>query len=350
MRPCIFYIASFFILVSCQQETRHGTSADLVPFKNKKEKWGYMDSISKKTVIPCIYDSADSFKVNRAIVGIFVHKPHNCDYFERGVIDTLGNIIIPIKYKEVGGFLDRYFYVVVYLDDESLIKKEGILDWQGKEIIPPIYDDIEIKEDIFVITHTYDGDNDSYGCYNLNLKKEIIPCKYKEIYVLHKEITVLTDSGKYKYTCFNQEGKPFPPLRIDFMDNNGFFDFGKTEDVIDSIDSIKISQKKFVANYSFFMKGDYYNDDDILVKYLKKKNVKLYNKIHKITTACCFYQGDIHNTMSIDMFTDAVIKPFHDDLAQPFEFKLLIITLYQGKKQQNYLFITSMKAFDKKQK
>jgi len=321
-----------------------------------------MDSISKKTVIPCIYDSADSFYFfNRATVGIFVHKLHNY-YFERGVIDTLGNIIIPIKYEDIYYYSGEYFRVVYYDEGEER-EKEGVFDCRGKEIIPPIYRDIEIKEDIFAVTRTYDGDNDFYGCYNLNLKKEILPCKYKEITVLNKQLISVLSDGKYTY--YNQEGKPLPPFRADFADSDGFLDFRKAQmrpnEAIWDVDSLDIAYAKCIAIYDgMLVYGcDNDNSDNSYLSRLFKGKNRILNEIKKVSIACVLDQkieggGIASETFNlyqdvIDKNRDIIDKEYEDINDLPLvECKIMVITYYKNGKSRDEYYITSMKKTNKK--
>ena len=206
---CFFYISGFFILLSCQQETRQGTGIDLIPFKNKKEKWGYMDSISKTTIIPCVYDKAYPFLFNTAIVGM----KNEYAQLEYGVIDTLGNFILPKKYGCISFPVTGYF--LTYQKEEG----NAVFDLQGKEIISPNhYSFIEIVKDTFALT--YSNKNNFSGCYNLILRKEIIPCQYEKVTVLNNQLLTVLSEAKYAY--FNKEGKQLTPFKYNY--GNDFSD------------------------------------------------------------------------------------------------------------------------------
>lgn len=56
-----------------------------------------------------------------------------------GLVDVHGTVLVPIKYDEVGSFNDPY-------PDLSLVKlggKYGLVNKQGKEVLAPIYDNID---------------------------------------------------------------------------------------------------------------------------------------------------------------------------------------------------------------
>jgi hypothetical protein len=56
-----------------------------------------------------------------------------------GLIDVKGNLVIPVKYEEVGTFGDPY-------PELSLVKlngKYGLVNKQGKEVVKPIYDELD---------------------------------------------------------------------------------------------------------------------------------------------------------------------------------------------------------------
>jgi len=319
-----------------------------------------MDSINKKTV----YDRADTFKVNRVIVGIY--DEHYARY-KLGVIDTLGNIIIPIKYKEIHCFLDSFLYVVYFDVREGAVReKRGVLDLQGREIIPPIYNEIEIYHDIFAVTRTYENGNEFNGCYNLNLKKEIFPCKYKKIAPLSNQLIAVLSEGKYTY--YNQEGNIFVFNKYDYGNfSDGFLDFGKAqmrpdEAIGNDVDSLNIAYTKCIAIYSgllVFSCGNHYSTDDL--RFLKGKN-KIINEIKKIEIGCNLTQvteeGELAS-LYFDLYQDAVDK--NRDLINKrwdlngnindhplVECNVMIMTLYKNGKSRDWNFITSMKVINKK--
>ena len=113
---------------------------------------------------------------------------------KHGLIDTKGNIIIPIKYlyMEAMDNSGEYFRVV-----DPKTYKSGVLDKNNKIVIPFKYDYIQASPDLELCeTNEYCSkypdyiyqvkicNNDLYGVYDLKLKKEIIKPKYKYLKIV----------------------------------------------------------------------------------------------------------------------------------------------------------------------
>ena len=105
---------------------------------NENRKYGYVD-INGKVIIPFIYDNATDFKEGVAVVtkGEVFTKEY--------LIDIKGNILNKNEYEKI------YFFN----DDEKIfcVKNKGyygVIDENGKEILPVIYDDISIRKNIIM--------------------------------------------------------------------------------------------------------------------------------------------------------------------------------------------------------
>ncbi len=110
----------------------------------KNGKWGFADH-KGNIVIACKYQQVNFFKNGLAIVCdncLTVH-PHGEDVAtsysdcKQGVIDTKGNLIIPIEYRNIGDFNENGIVKAYRNDGESV--KVGYLDKTGKVIMPFIY-------------------------------------------------------------------------------------------------------------------------------------------------------------------------------------------------------------------
>ena len=108
---------------------------------------------------------------------------------KHGLLDRKGNIIIPIKYlyMEAMDNTGTYFWVV---DIKNY--KSGVLDKNNNIVVPFQYDYIKASPDLALMIntkygsiypdHIYQakvGNNNLYGVYDLELRKEIIKPKYK---------------------------------------------------------------------------------------------------------------------------------------------------------------------------
>lgn len=91
-------------------------------------KQGFLD-LDGHEVIPCIYDEIGAFHLGRTLV-------RNEDSY--GIIDTLGNIVLPIEYSYKTSKGQKY----VYYDSLALVEKDGLLgyvDLQGNIVIPLLF-------------------------------------------------------------------------------------------------------------------------------------------------------------------------------------------------------------------
>lgn len=88
-------------------------------------KMGFLD-LNGNEIIPCSYDEVGTFKLGRTLARID-HR--------YGIIDTLGNIILPIEYSYNTSKGNKY----VYFDSLALIERDGLLgyvDLHGNIVIP----------------------------------------------------------------------------------------------------------------------------------------------------------------------------------------------------------------------
>ena len=136
---------------------------------------------------------------------------------KHGLIDTRGNIIIPIKYlyMEVMDNSGTYFRVA---DPDSY--KSGVLDNKNNVVIPFKYDYISAIPDLELCSQTeycstYPDfiyqvkvcKKDLYGIYDLKLKKEIIKPKYKEIRIIGYNRFLVGEDYESCNTLINEKGK-----------------------------------------------------------------------------------------------------------------------------------------------
>ncbi len=153
-------------------------------------KHGLVDS-SGKVLIPCLYsylaardksivaskDEAPGFGVigwkNQVIVPFIYESVEACKYGyivmlkeKRGVLDLNGKEIIPIVYDYISGNFQNVFFL-------TKDHKTGIADYTGKIILPLIYDNLSVcgKETIQITKDKLTGLIDYRG-------KVIYPCKY----------------------------------------------------------------------------------------------------------------------------------------------------------------------------
>lgn len=137
-----------------------------------RSKWGYMDHTGKM-VIPALYDVALDFKDNaRAPVklngkwGLIDHTgrliiSNEFDSFKvygdvvrvskkgkSGIIDLVGNVLIPIEYEEVVGFNE----IGTYRAKKN--GKWGLIQVDGEVVLPFEFDEIKLQSEDGLITVT----------------------------------------------------------------------------------------------------------------------------------------------------------------------------------------------------
>lgn len=96
----------------------------LIPAK-KGDKWGYIDH-QGNTKIPFIYDVADGFSENMAVVGLNKINSHAPKF---GYINTQGDVVLPINYDTASAFVEGV----------AMVMSEGLLHHinpQGQKVAP----------------------------------------------------------------------------------------------------------------------------------------------------------------------------------------------------------------------
>lgn len=188
------------------------------------QKWGFINT-SGKEAIPLQYDE----------VKCFLHKYYTTVKSKNGwgIIDRLGNSIIPTIYDDIRLFSDgsciayasltkdkrcgvikidfdeiaeivpfEYDSCIVDIENKRILirnKKRGILNLDGKEIIPCLFDDIDcsVSSDfLIVIQHGKFGIID--WSYN-----SLVPCEYN--FVQDEHMSLVPNEGIY-WEYFFSEG------------------------------------------------------------------------------------------------------------------------------------------------
>lgn len=98
-----------------------------------------------------------------------------------GYIDTKGEIIIPIKYSEIGENIKNSFIVKDLNSD-----KYGVIDIDDKFIISPIYDYILNRTEDYFVVGDIEGKEGIVGKNG----KELVPLKYENIRFLNNNFAI----------------------------------------------------------------------------------------------------------------------------------------------------------------
>jgi len=194
------------VTIDFQYDEAENFSEDLAAVK-QGDKWGYIDKNGKE-VISCKYDEAHNFSEGLAAVAIN-------NYFEDGCmawayIDAKGDVVIPFySYSALGGiplFIsdfhdgrafvtkdlvsvigkngenifsgDSLFFIsnaeyykehsamigYIYSDSSMKIKKYGLLNLKGEEVLKPVFDYIEsIYGEYMIVADIKNGTDMNYG-------------------------------------------------------------------------------------------------------------------------------------------------------------------------------------------
>jgi len=132
----------------------------------KSGLWGYINRKGKK-VIDFKYNEADEFKEKIA----WVQNTHGS---LRYAIDTLGNRLFELNVNYAWGFKNGLCGV-------TIDKKHGVIDSYGKWVVEPIYDWLHVfYSDGWIAFFNRIDDQAKWGILNIN-GKEILPAMYSNI-------------------------------------------------------------------------------------------------------------------------------------------------------------------------
>lgn len=181
----------------------------------EKYKCGYIDNKARVS-IPLKYSDATSFsngmaKVavvgDSAIIGVHDNKEWFQPILHWGLINTSGEVLVPLKYNKIGDF-SRGMAIA------ELNGKVGFIDSTGKEVIPLKYD--YIQESGF---NSWLGNR--FVSVKLNKKwgfidstgKEVIPVKFDEVGYFSEGFVKVKLNNKWKF--FNEKGNELTSLKYD---------------------------------------------------------------------------------------------------------------------------------------
>ena len=203
------------VTIDFQYDEAENFSEDLAAVK-QGDKWGYIDKNGKE-VISCKYDEAHNFSEGLAAVAIN-------NYFEDGCmawayIDAKGDVVIPFySYSALGGiplfisdfhdgrafvtkdlvsvigkngenifrgdslfFISRAEYYkdysamigYIYSGSSMKIKKYGLLNLEGEEVLKPVFDYIEdIYGEYMIVADIKNGTDMNYGIVRIKSNKK----------------------------------------------------------------------------------------------------------------------------------------------------------------------------------
>lgn len=244
-------------------------------------KWGYINYLGQD-IIPFKYEDFKSINSNEGLMSSiisdlskssinFIHGFISAKFNGKwGVIDSIGNTIIPFKYDEISfnnntddyiivklnnkvGWLDRKTYkeIIPCLYDNidyfsnnkdfirvKLDEKYGLLDKSYKAFIPIQFADIvELGNFLEVKTISQSYSDCKRGLYDKNTGKEVLPAIYTRISFADEKNSYVRDNPNEEYNSFIRiemkntyglcdiNGKVILPCkfkRIESFDSKGF--------------------------------------------------------------------------------------------------------------------------------
>ncbi|GIZ14698.1 WG repeat-containing protein [Capnocytophaga catalasegens] len=154
--------------------------------------YGYIDKNGNEK-IPPIYTELPS-KIEKIPSLLKVQK--NGLY---GYIDTENNERVPIKYDDLADMSLEYSYLSGWCQKDG---KYGYIE-EGKEVIPPIYEDKLYNEHYRVVAKNSQG---KYGIFDVN-GTQLTDFKWDEVVYQIYTIDVVRKDGKYVLHKFNADNK-----------------------------------------------------------------------------------------------------------------------------------------------
>lgn len=173
--------------------------SDIFIFKSPDRTYAVLDTFGRE-IIPLGKYRIEPFRSNKNVLIV-------SSYVKWGVIDKQGKILVPLIYDGVFtssnyDSVDNYFVV-------ELNKKRGLVDIKGNLIIPFLYNNIKfLKEGLYAVEYWKDG-VDKWGCINDN-KDTVIPFEYDDIMVYSNGLIAVEKERKWGYiNLINEVVVPF---------------------------------------------------------------------------------------------------------------------------------------------
>lgn len=183
---------------------------------SKQGKYGIIDE-NGKLVLPCEYDYIQQPSIYSKYTNIFLAKINN------SVIVFDQNLSI-ISSKDILDYWEVQGNIFVINKE----KKIGIIDYEGKQKIPFIYDTLYTEHSVPRISSLIGKIDSLYGL--ISLENEIIqPFNYKYIYALNYGLLAYVDKNN-KVGILNHDGSIMIPFEYDAIHSNWYsHDYQKKE-------------------------------------------------------------------------------------------------------------------------
>ncbi|HEY6143596.1 MAG TPA: WG repeat-containing protein [Flavobacterium sp.] len=226
-------------------------------------KWGFYN-YSGYEITPLKYDGARIFSENLVAVniGCEINKGSNlhCLGGKWGAIDKTGKEVTELKY-------DVLYYPSVYLND-----KIGFIDTTtGKEILPPVYEKIDLGDSFDFFAVKLDG---KWGFVN-SINEIIITPQFEDAKGFINGLAAVKLNQKWGY--INPSGKVIISFKYDeikYYDNDGIFLNGSRIVKFNSKWGIIDNTGKEITSYKYdYIKRNSENDDFFHVSINNKRGI-----------------------------------------------------------------------------
>jgi hypothetical protein len=182
-----------------------GLSEGLRAVQNERNKWGFADR-EGQAVISHIYDSAGNFSGGLAAVAIY-------DGRKMGYINKNGEIVIELIYDIAGDFNGGY---AVVAQRNRNIHNFGVIDTAGNIAVPLEYNSIAHAnhEDWFIAEKADDNQEYWYGVIDSG-NNIILPFEYGAIYPFYNGLAMFRSRNSAHYGFMNTRGETVIPEAYD---------------------------------------------------------------------------------------------------------------------------------------
>lgn len=172
---------------------------DNVIYVQYKDKWGCIDKTGKDILL-CIYDKKFTFDKDGYAKVV--------KYGKSGVINVVGDEVIPLKYDDIITFLSCRVF------EQGIVKvklngKYGFVDKTGKEVIPLKYDAADIYYSEGLARVKLSG---KWGCIDKS-GRVVIPLIYDNLGTFSYGLAMVNQGGKFGFVDIL--GRVIIPLKYD---------------------------------------------------------------------------------------------------------------------------------------
>lgn len=267
----------------------------------KGEKTGFYDSKADKIITDIIYDK-NSFSTGFAETerkGYYLAEV--CKSGKCALIDSKGKELTEFKYDHIEVHNIRYGYI-----SADVGKMQAVLNIKGEEIVPAVYAEVSppAKDISSVTVKNAEG---LFGVYDLEKKKERVPCIYQNIEISgESSICIFQKEGKFGLISLENEVilknnydeiryKDFGMYSVRIGEKEGFFSSAKKK----TVSEVKFDRYGSFNNFKETPKKGY----SVTEVYLKEKGA-LIDSSGKILTEFKYDRIDSLNYRSGHFFVE----------------------------------------------